>query len=135
MRYLMSILMLLMLSNTFAQIPAGDGAIKFGFSQNGEYIFLEDSISVKYINQDNEVVLDTIYFNPENAIPAKILPAGIYKIEINVTKFPKIEVTDIIVQNGKISFLERFNIDSLINRKETFKFKYQKPLTGYKSCG
>jgi hypothetical protein len=136
MRYLTSIFSLLIFGCSFGQIAIDEGAVKFGFIQNGEYVFLKEPVAVKFINQqNNEVVLDTIYLESKNAIPPKILKSGIYKIELYLKNYPSILVTDIIVLNGKISFIERFDLDSLMKREETLKVKYQKPKTGYKSCG
>ncbi len=136
MRYIGLILYFLTLNNSFAQSPVGEGGIKFGFIQNDNIVFLNDTITVKFINQDfNEVVLDTIYLSSEKSIPAKLLPVGTYQLEILFKEFPIIEVTDITVENGKISFIEQFDIGSLIDRKEILKLKYKKPTIGYKSCG
>ena len=134
MRYLIVILSFVLLSSVHGQTQL-NGAIKFGFVQKGEVVFLKDTIAVKYIDRKTHLILDTLYFNPESPVPAKKLPPGNYKMEIRIKNLPKIKVSNITVVNEKISFIQEFDLDSLINRKKTVKVKYQKPKTKYESCG
>ena len=134
MKHVISILFFLSLSIAHSQ-TSPNGAIKFAFIENAEVVFLKDTIAVKYINQKTrKLILDTIYFNPENPIPAKKLRAGKYKMEITMKDYPEIKLTNIQVKDQRVTFLE-FNLDGLIHTKKTVKLKHESPKNGYENCG
>ena len=113
-----------------------NGAIKFGFVQKDEVVFLKDTIAVKYINQKtHKLILDTSYFNPESPIPPKRLSPGKYKMELKITNLPKIKVSNITVSDQRVTLIKEFDLDHLKDRKKTVKFKDEKPKKKYKSCG
>lgn len=113
-----------------------NGAIKFGFVQKDEVVFLKDTIAVKYINQKtHKLILDTSYFNPESSVPAKRLPPGKYQMEIKTRNLPKIKISNITVSDQKVTFIKEFDLDRLKDRKKTVKLKDEKPRKKYKSCG
>ncbi len=135
MKYLITILSFALLINVHAQTQP-NGAIKFGFMQKDEVVFLKDTIAVKYINQKtHKLILDTLYFNPESPISPKILPPGNYKEEIRIKNFPKITVSNITVFDQRVTFIKELDIDKLKCRKKTVKLKYESPKTKYQSCG
>ncbi|MGV3610475.1 MAG: hypothetical protein ACO1N0_05975 [Fluviicola sp.] len=135
MKNLISILSFVLLSNVHAQTPP-NGAIKFGFVQKGEVVFLKERIAVKYINEKtHKLILDTLYFNPESPVPAKVFPPGNYKMEIRVTNLPTIQVRNITVFDQRVTFITAFDLDKLKDRKKTVKLKYERPKNKYQSCG
>lgn len=135
MKYLIVLLSFVLISGVHGQTQP-NGAIKFGFVQKGEAVFLKDTIAVKYIHQKtHKLILDTLYFNPESPVPAKVFPPGNYKMEIRVTNLPTIQVRNITVFDQRVTFIRAFDLDKLKDRKKTVKLKYERPMNKYQSCG